>query len=61
MTAEHRRLAAAETGNIPWKMWGPYLSERQWGTVREDYSEGASSPAEEFLEFGTIAMRKEVA
>jgi hypothetical protein len=37
-TAEHRRLAedAARTRN--WKRWGPYLSERQWGTVREDYS-----------------------
>ncbi len=37
-TAEHRRLAeeAARQGN--WKRWGPYLSERQWGTVREDYS-----------------------
>jgi hypothetical protein len=36
-TAEGRRLAAAETGE-PWRRWGPYLSERQWGTVREDYS-----------------------
>src|SRR5262249_54408284 len=37
--AESRRLAddAARTHN--WKRWGPYLSERQWGTVREDYSE----------------------
>ena len=37
-TNEHRRLAedAARTHN--WKRWGPYLSERQWGTVREDYS-----------------------
>src|SRR3954471_212095 len=37
-TAEHRRLEEARTGAIPWKAWGPYLSERQWGTVREDYS-----------------------
>jgi hypothetical protein len=37
-TEEHRRLEAALTG-VPWKKWGPYLSERQWGTVREDYSE----------------------
>jgi hypothetical protein len=37
MTAEHRRLEAANQG-VPWKKWGPYLSERQWGTVREDYS-----------------------
>jgi hypothetical protein len=33
------RLQEAHNGNAPWKMWGPYLSERQWGTVREDYSE----------------------
>jgi hypothetical protein len=37
-TAEGRRLAAARAGT-PWHRWGPYLSERQWGTVREDYSE----------------------
>jgi hypothetical protein len=37
-TAEQRRLHAAREENIPWKKWGPYLSERQWGTVREDYS-----------------------
>ncbi len=36
-TAEHARLHAAKEGT-PWKKWGPYLSERQWGTVREDYS-----------------------
>src|SRR3954452_5618923 len=37
-TPEHRRLEEARTGAAPWKAWGPYLSERQWGTVREDYS-----------------------
>ena len=37
-THEHQRLAEARQG-IPWRQWGPYLSERQWGTVREDYSE----------------------
>ena len=37
-TAEHARLEDARTGRAPWKAWGPYLSERQWGTVREDYS-----------------------
>ena len=42
-TAEHRRLEQARTGEIPWKSWGPYLSERQWGTVREDYSEGGDA------------------
>src|SRR6478672_5968539 len=35
---ETQRLEAARSGNIPWRKWGPYLSERQWGTVREDYS-----------------------
>jgi hypothetical protein len=39
MTAEHERLEAARLQTRPWKKWGPYLSERQWGTVREDYSE----------------------
>jgi hypothetical protein len=38
-TAEHVRLAEAREQKIPWKKWGPYLSERQWGTVREDYSD----------------------
>jgi hypothetical protein len=36
--AEHRRLADDEAGLARWKAWGPYLAERQWGTVREDYS-----------------------
>ncbi len=36
---EQRRLQDARDRGIPWKKWGPYLSERQWGTVREDYSE----------------------
>jgi len=38
MTEEHRRLETARNLNTPWRRWGPYLSERQWGTVREDYS-----------------------
>lgn len=38
-TAEQRRLEEARDHNVPWKKWGPYLSERQWGTVREDYSQ----------------------
>ena len=37
-TAEHRRLAEAPTDDDPWRLWGPYLAGRQWGTVREDYS-----------------------
>jgi hypothetical protein len=35
---EHERLEQAREGKAAWKAWGPYLSERQWGTVREDYS-----------------------
>jgi hypothetical protein len=38
LTAEQERLAEDAQGLRPWKRWGPYLSERQWGTVREDYS-----------------------
>src|ERR1700685_3918852 len=38
LTAEERRLQEARAG-VPWRAWGPYLSERQWGTVREDYSD----------------------
>jgi hypothetical protein len=43
MTAEQTRLDEAREQKIPWKKWGPYLSERQWGTVREDYSEGGDA------------------
>jgi Mannosylglycerate hydrolase MGH1-like glycoside hydrolase domain len=46
LTAEHRRLAEAQQG-IPWRRWGPYVSERSWGTVREDYS--ADGNAWEYL------------
>jgi len=42
-TTEHIRLEEARTQKAPWKKWGPYLSERQWGTVREDYSEGGDA------------------
>ena len=35
---EQKRLNIAREQGVPWKKWGPYLSERQWGTVREDYS-----------------------
>ncbi len=39
LTAEHERLRASSTGVLPpWRQWGPYVSERAWGTVREDYS-----------------------
>ena len=37
-TAEQQRLSEADTRGVGWRRWGPYLSERQWGTVREDYS-----------------------
>jgi glycogen debranching enzyme len=37
--AEKDRLAAADAGAEPWRDWGPYLAERAWGTVREDYSD----------------------
>src|SRR5262245_50657965 len=35
---ECQRLGEADRGEVRWKFWGPYLAERQWGTVREDYS-----------------------
>ncbi|TPG71758.1 MGH1-like glycoside hydrolase domain-containing protein [Hymenobacter nivis] len=40
---EQRRLAAATAKTAPWKKFGPYLTERQWGTVREDYSPNGSA------------------
>jgi len=40
---EQKRLNEARETQIPWKKWGPYLSERQWGTVREDYSEDGNA------------------
>src|SRR5215216_1190256 len=40
--AERARLEQADTG-VPWRRWGPYLADRQWGTVREDYSEGGDA------------------
>jgi len=43
MTQEESRLQEARNGTFSWKKWGPYLSERQWGTVREDYSEGGDA------------------
>ena len=42
-TVEQRRLNETREKGIPWKKWGPYLSERQWGTVREDYSQDGNA------------------
>ncbi len=41
--AEQKRLNETREAGIPWKKWGPYLSERQWGTVREDYSQDGNA------------------
>jgi hypothetical protein len=38
ITAEDGRLDQTRRGAVDWRRWGPYLAERQWGTVREDYS-----------------------
>jgi hypothetical protein len=43
MTHESLRLQECREQKAPWKKWGPYLSERQWGTVREDYSENGDA------------------
>ncbi|NWH05189.1 MGH1-like glycoside hydrolase domain-containing protein [Desulfobacter latus] len=43
ITAEHQRLEAYRKRRANWKKWGPYLSERSWGTVREDYSADGSA------------------
>ena len=42
-SAEAARLAAADSGAAPWRAWGPYVSERAWGTVREDYTADSSA------------------
>jgi hypothetical protein len=43
MNAERNRLEEARAKKVPWGKWGPYLSERQWGTVREDYSDNGDA------------------
>jgi hypothetical protein len=43
MTKEHVRLTESADRKRHWKRWGPYLSERSWGTVREDYSAGGTA------------------
>ena len=57
VNAERLRLDEADTGGVPWRRWGPYLSERQWGTVREDY--GIS--AEALSAGGRGAIKREAA
>ncbi len=42
LNGEQNRLEESRTGT-PWRKWGPYLSERQWGTVREDYSDNGNA------------------
>ncbi|EWT01808.1 glucosidase [Intrasporangium oryzae NRRL B-24470] len=46
LTPEHARLAESPAPDGPWRLWGPYLSARQWGTVREDYSPDGSAWSE---------------
>ena len=43
LDAERQRLAEVRESGVPWWRWGPFLSERQWGTVREDYSPGGTA------------------
>jgi hypothetical protein len=43
MNNEQQRIEQARDPQTPWKKWGPYLSERQWGTVREDYSDNGNA------------------
>ena len=43
MDAEHGRLEEVRAESVPWRKWGPYLSERQWGTVRDDYSDNGDA------------------
>ncbi|MGZ7030214.1 MAG: MGH1-like glycoside hydrolase domain-containing protein, partial [Terriglobales bacterium] len=55
MEAEKRRLQEAGRRELHWRRWGPYLSEREWGTVREDYSENGT--AWEFFPFEHSHLR----
>ena len=43
LTSEQLRLQEARDNKVAWRKWGPYLSERQWGTVREDYSQDGNA------------------
>ena len=43
LNRERQRLEAQRAGQEDWRRWGPYLAERAWGTVREDYSENGTA------------------
>lgn len=53
--AEHDRIADSPSADAPWRLWGPYVSARQWGTVREDYS--ADGNAWDYLPFDQAHRR----
>ncbi len=55
LEAEKKRLEQAARREIDWKLWGPYISERAWGTVREDYS--ADGSAWEYFPFEHSHLR----
>src|ERR1700722_17785748 len=55
MTTEQARLDEADRSGVPWRRWGPYLSERAWGTVREDYS--ANGDAWSYFPFEQASSR----
>lgn len=55
MSAEKQRLQSSENREADWKNWGPYVSDRAWGTVREDYSENGA--AWEYFDFGQSHKR----
>ncbi|HEX4727667.1 MAG TPA: hypothetical protein VH298_07705, partial [Jatrophihabitans sp.] len=55
LSAEHARLAESPDPSDPWRLWGPYLAGRQWGTVREDYS--ADGDAWAYLPFEQAEAR----
>ena len=55
LSAEHSRLAESPKPGSPWRRWGPYVSSRQWGTVREDYS--ATGDAWSYLPFEQSHLR----
>ena len=52
MNAENARLQETAEQKAAWKKWGPYLSERQWGTVREDYTMATLSKSNVLQDLG---------